>query len=168
MARGSCRRPRASAAEHLPPRDLKQRRETLRQRFAQLGPVAVRFLEGLLSAQRCGWNQAQKVLALLGIYRREDFLAALDRAVRYGAFSMNSVERILAVRARPKTCFDRMAEEESSHLKEFFSDDPTPPRRATEYQQLLFEESDQDDNTEEDTGQEEDDQEEDGPFGESA
>jgi hypothetical protein len=27
------------------------------------------------------------------------------------------VERILAVRARPKTCFDRMAEEESSHLK---------------------------------------------------
>ena len=46
--------------EHLPPRDLKQRRETLRQRFAQLGPVAVRFLEGLLGAQRCGWNQAQQ------------------------------------------------------------------------------------------------------------
>ena len=128
----------------------------------------MRFLEGLLSAQRCGWNQAQKVLALLGIYRREDFLAALDRAVRYGAFSMNSVERILAVRARPKTCFDRMAEEESSHLKELFSDDPTPPRQATEYQQLLFEKSDQHDNTEEDTGQEDDDQKEDGPFGESA
>ena len=102
-------------AEHLPPRDLKQRRETLRERFAQLGPVAVRFLEGLLGAQRCGWNQARKVLALLGTYRREDLLAALDRAVRYGAFSVNSVERILAVRARPKTCFDRMAEEESSH-----------------------------------------------------
>ena len=95
-------------------------------------------------------------------------MAALDRAVRYGAFSMNSVERILAVRARPKTCFDRMAEEESSHLKELFSDDPTPPRQATEYQQLLFEKSDQHDNTEEDTGQEDDDQKEDGPFGESA
>ncbi len=103
-------------AKHLPPRDLKQRRETLRQRLAQLGPVAVRFLEGLLGAQRCGWNQAQKVRALQGTYRREDFLAALERAVREGAFSMNSVERILAVGARPKTCFDRMAEEESSHL----------------------------------------------------
>jgi len=73
-------------AEHLPPRDLKQRRETLRERFAQLGPVAARFLEGLLGAQRCGWSQAQKVLALSGTYRREDLLAALDRAVRYGAF----------------------------------------------------------------------------------
>ena len=97
-----------------------------------------------------------------------DFLAALDRAVRYGAFSMNSVERILAVRARPKTCFDRMAEEESSHLKELLCDDPTPPRPATEYQQLLFEESDQHGNTEEeDTSQEEGDQE-DGPCHESA
>lgn len=156
-------------AKHLPPRDLKRRRETLRQRFAQLGPVAVRFLEGLLGAQRCGWNQAQKVLALLGTYRREDLLAALDRAVRYGAFSMKSVERILAVRARPKTCFDRMAEEEpsqSSHLKELLSDEPTPPRPATEYQQLLFEGSDHHDNTEEedDTGQEEGD----APFHESA
>jgi len=168
-------------AEHLPPRDLKQRRETLRERFAQLGPVAVRFLEGLLGAQRCGWNQAQKVLALLGTYRREDLLAALDRAVRYGAFSVNSVERILAVRARPKTCFDRMAEEESSHLKELLSDEPTPPRPATEYQQLLFEESDQHDSEEdtdkeEDTGQEEgngqkddtDQEEGDGLFDESA
>ncbi len=114
---GSTERHRQSRqAKHLPPRDLKQRRETLRQRLAQLGPVAVRFLEGLLGAQRCGWNQAQKVRALQGTYRREDFLAALERAVREGAFSMNSVERILAVGARPKTCFDRMAEEESSHL----------------------------------------------------
>jgi len=156
--------------EHLPPRDIEQRRETLRERFAQLGPVAVRFLEGLLGVQRCGWNQAQKVLALLGTYRREDLLAALDRAVRYGAFAVNSVERILAVRARPKTCFDRMAEEESSHLKELLSDEPTPPRPATEYQQLLFEESDQHDNTEEDTDKEEDSgkEEGDGPFRESA
>ena len=107
-------------AARLPPRDLKRRRETLRERFAQLGPVAVRFLEGLLSAQRCGWNQAQKVLALLGTYRREDLLAALDRAVRYGAFSMNSVERILAVRARPKTCFDRIERGECPQAASLF------------------------------------------------
>ena len=100
--------------EHLPPRDLARRREVLRERFAELGALAVRFLEGLLSTQRCGWDHAQKVLALLGIYRREDLLAALERAVRYGAFSAKSVERILAVQARPKTCWDRMAEEEAS------------------------------------------------------
>jgi transposase len=141
-------------AEHLPPRDMARRREALRERFAQLGPMAVRFLEGLLRVQRCGWDQAQKVLALLGTYRREDLLAALERALRYGAFSAKSVERILAVQARPKTCWDRMAEE-SSHLDELLSDDPTPPRSATEYQQLLFTESDQDDDQENDTGEEE-------------
>jgi transposase len=127
--------------EHLPPRDIARRREVLRGRFAELGPLAVRFLEGLLVAQRCGWDQAQKVLTLLGIYRREDLLAALERAVRYGAFSAKSIERILAVQARPKTCWDRLAEEKPSHLGELLSDDPTPPRPATDYQHLLFEES---------------------------
>ena len=102
-----------------------------------------------LATQRYGWDQAQKVLALLGIYRRNDLLAALERAVRYGAFSANSVERILAVQARPKTSMERMAEEETSHLGELLSDDPTPPRPATEYQHLLFEESDHHDDTEE-------------------
>jgi hypothetical protein len=135
--------------EHLPPRDLVRRREVLRARFAELGPLAVRFLEGLLAAQRCGWDHAQKVLTLSGIYRREDLLAALERAVRYGAYSAKSIERILAVQARPKTCWDRMAEEEPSHLGDLLSDDPTPPRPATEYQHLLFEESDHDDQTEE-------------------
>ena len=135
-------------AEHLPPRDLVQRREVLRKRFAELGPLAVRFLEGLLSTQRCGWDHAQKVLALLGTYRREDLLAAMERAVRYGAFSAKSIERILAVQARPKTCWDRMAEEKPSHLGELLADDPTPPRPATEYQHLLFEESGPDDQAE--------------------
>jgi len=145
--------------EHAPPRDLVRRREELRERFAELGPLCVRFLEGLLSAQRCGWDQAQKVLSLLGTYRRQDLLAALERAVRYGAFSAKAVERILAVQAQPKTALDRMAEEESSHLEELLSDDPTPPRPATDYQQLLFTEPDHDDHAQEqeDPGQEEDD-----------
>ena len=148
--------------EHLPPRDVARRREVLRGRFAELGPLAVRFLEGLLAAQRCGWDQAQKVLALLGIYRREDLLAALDRAVRYGAYSAKSIERILAVQARPKTALDRMAEEKPSHLGELLSDDPTPPRPATEYQHLLFEESNPDDPSEEKDDTKPEDQDE--PF----
>lgn len=158
-------------AEHLPPRDMTRRRETLRQRFAEFGPLATRFLDGVLDSQRCGWDHAQKVLALLGTYRREDLLAALERAVRFGAFSAKAVERILAVRAQPKTCLDRIAEEESVRLEEILSDDPTPPRPATEYQHLLFEESDshdqttrQDDDSQKGANQEDRDQ----PRGESA
>ena len=143
--------------EHFPPRDIQRRREALRERFAQLGLIAGRFLEGLLQVQRCGWDHAQKVLVLLGTYRRDDLLAALDRAVRYGAFSAKSIERILAVQARPKSCWDRMAEEGPSHLKDLLADDPTPPRPATEYQHLFFEESYHHDETEEDDPGEDDD-----------
>jgi transposase len=144
--------------EHLPPRDATQRREALRQRFTDLGPLAVRFLEGLLASQRYGWDQAQKVLALSGTYHRDDLLAALERAVRYGAFSANSVERILAVQARPKTPLERMADEEACPWKELFGGDPTPLRPATDYQHLLFEEpEDHGDTEKEDTAGPEDD-----------
>ena len=144
---------------HLPPRDATQRHEALRQRFTDLGPLAVRFLEGLLASQRYGWEQAQRVLTLSGSYRRDDLLAALERAIRYGAFSANAVERILAVQARPKSVLERMADEEPRDWKELFGDEPTPPRSATEYQHLLFEESERHDDSEEkdDAGPEDDD-----------
>ena len=121
----------------------------------------MRFLEGLLAAQRYGWDQAQKVLALSGTYRRDDLLAALERAVRYGAFSANCVERILAVQARPKSPLERMADEEPSSWKELFADEPTPPRPAAEYQHLLFEEPKHDDDEEKDDAGPKDD----GPCG---
>ncbi len=127
--------------EHLPPRDLRQRREQLRQQFQELGDAAVNFLEGLLKTQRCPWDQAQRVLALLGIYRRSDFLAALERACRFGAFAFSSVERILAVQARPKTALEHLADEQRQHLRGLLTDDPTPPRPPAAYQQLWFEPS---------------------------
>ena len=67
---------------------------------------------GLLQVQRYGKDQAQRVLALLGTYARADLIAALERAVRYGAYSHAAVERILSVQARPKTILEALAEEE--------------------------------------------------------
>lgn len=126
--------------QHLPPRDLRQRRESLRQQFLELGSQAVEFLEGLLKRQRCGWDQAQRVLALLGTYRRCDLLAALERALRFGAFACSSVERILAVQAQPKTVLEHLADQEQQHLRPLLTDEPTPPREPAAYQQLWFEE----------------------------
>ena len=85
-----------------------------------------------------------------------------QRRVGYGAFSAKPIERILAVQARPKTCWDRMAEEKPSHLGDLLTDDPTPPRPAAEYQHLLFEESKSDDQAEEKDDTEPEDQDE--PF----
>ena len=88
--------------EHRPVEDARRRQAQLEERFAELGEPGRRFLEGLLRVQRYGKDQAQRVLALLGTYARADLIAALERAVRYGAYSHAAVERILSAQARPK------------------------------------------------------------------
>jgi hypothetical protein len=129
---------------HLPGEDLRRKHALLKERFAELGPRASRFLEGLVAERRFGKDQAHKVLALLGTYHRDDLLAALERAVRFQAFSLQAVERILAVQARPKTPLAALHEEERRHLQPLLEDLPVPPRTTAEYQQLCDQESDDD------------------------
>ena len=74
----------------------------MRQRFGELGPIAVQFLDGLLAKQIQGKLQAQQLLALIAQYQRDDVRAALERAVRFGAFSLAAIRRILAATAKPK------------------------------------------------------------------
>jgi len=125
---------------HLPGEDLRRKHAILKERFAELGTVASRFLEGLVTDQRCGKDQAHKVLALLGTYTRDDLLAALERAVRFRAFSLSAVERILAVKARPRTPLASLGDEERDHLRPLLEDRPVQPRPTAEYQSLFPEE----------------------------
>jgi hypothetical protein len=129
-------------AAHRPPRDQQRRRELLKQRYTQLGEGAGKFLDGLLQSQRNGWQQAEKVLALLATYRPADFLVALERAVRYGAFSLSAVQRILAVQAQPKSCLEHLAEQAQEQLPDTLRTPATPPRPPADYQPLLFPEID--------------------------
>jgi hypothetical protein len=76
------------------------------------------------------------VLALLGSYAHKDLLAALERAVRFGAYSLNAVERILAAQARPKSVLDLLAEHERQHLAARLRDNPVSPRPAADYRHL--------------------------------
>ncbi len=50
---------------HRASADPRQHEALLRDRFAELGPLAVRFLDGLLRSQRYGREQAVKILVLL-------------------------------------------------------------------------------------------------------
>jgi transposase len=117
--------------------DAPERFAVLEERFQQLGPVPRRFLDGLLAKQRQGKYQAQHVLALLAGYERADWLAALERAVRFGAYSLAAVERILAVNAKPKSILAILAEQERQHLEPYLRDDPVAPRPTADYQHLL-------------------------------
>jgi hypothetical protein len=96
----------------------------------------------LLAKQRYGKRQAGRVLALLGGYHREDLLKAMERAVRYHAFSLSSLERILSSQATPKPSWQSLSESEQETLRRLTEADPIEPRPSADYQYLLFEEHD--------------------------
>jgi transposase len=124
---------------HEPPRDAQRRSEQLAAHFAEFGAAGTRFLEGLLAGNRFGKSQADRVLTLAAVYPRGDVLAALERAVRYGAFSLAALQRILAVRGRPRTPLDVLADDHRSSLERLCDSTPTPPRPTSDYQALLGE-----------------------------
>jgi transposase len=129
---------RSELPEHRPQEDTRQREAHLRARFAELGPAASRFLEGLLRTHRLGKDQAGRVLALLETYRKQDLASALERAARFGAFSLRSVERILAAQARPKTPLESLGDQQQEHLRDILQDRPVPPRPTADYEQLYL------------------------------
>ena len=109
----------------------------LQQRFGELGPIAVQFLDGLLAKQIQGKLQAQQLLALVAQYQRADVLKALERAVRFGAFSLAAMRRILAATAKPKPLLDELAELHKDALDPSLREEPIGPRPTSDYQHLL-------------------------------
>jgi transposase len=122
--------------EHRRSEDAHQREAQLQARYAELGDSGQLFLEGLLRAQRYGKDHAARVLALLGTYARSDLIAALQRAVRYGAYSHAAVERILLAQAQPKTVLEALAAEEWKQIPPWLGGDPIAPRPTSVYQYL--------------------------------
>jgi transposase len=133
---GTARQQRSVHPEHRPSDDAHRRQAQLEERFAELGAPGRRFLDGLLRGQRYGKDQAQRVLALLGTYARSDLIAALERAVRYGAYSHAAVERILLVQARPKTIWETLAEDHRPPVPPGLGENRVSPRPTSDYQHL--------------------------------
>ncbi|MDD4892208.1 MAG: IS21 family transposase [Phycisphaerae bacterium] len=129
---------RSELTEHRPQEDTRGRETHLRARFAELGPAASRFLEGLLRTHRMGKDQASRVLTLLETYRKQDLSCALQRAVQFGAFSLRAIERILAAQAQPRTPLESLGEQQQEHLRDILRDRPVPPRPTADYEQLYL------------------------------
>jgi transposase len=128
-----------SLPEHAPGRDQQQKRELLKQRFAEFGPDGILFFDELLRARHHGKDEALRVLRLLTVYRKEDLASALERAVRYRAFSWSAVERIVAAQARPRSAMESLAIEAQEHLDEILQQTSLAARSTAEYQPLLEE-----------------------------
>jgi transposase len=140
---------RQTHKSHRPTADPAERALLLRQRFGELGPIAVQFLDGLLAKQIQGKLQAQQLLALVAQYQKDDVHQALERAVRFGAFSLAAVRRILAAGAKPKAFLDELADLHRETLDPRLRQESIGPRPTSDYQHLLLPEEDGDE-TEED------------------
>jgi transposase len=125
---------------HHPTDDPRERELLLRQRFSELGPIALQFFDGLLHKQTYAKLQAQQLLALVAHYQRADVLKALERAVRFGAFSLAAMRRILAAQAKPKPLLDELAELYKDALDPSLREEPIGPRPTSAYQHLLLSE----------------------------
>jgi transposase len=141
-----------SFPEHSPGRDHHQKYELLKQRFAEFGSEGVLFFDELIRIRRYGKDEAARVLGLLTTYRREDLGRALERAVRYRAFSWSAVERILAAQACPRSGWETLQAEAQEQLDEILRQPSVSARSTAEYQSLLEEtaihdETDEDDDT---------------------
>lgn len=143
---------RRTLPAHAPGRDHHQKREMLAQRFAEFGPEGVRFFEELLRARRNGKDEAARVLGLLTVYHREDLVRALERAVRYRAFSWSAVERILAAQAKPRSAMEALVIDAREQLDEILRQTPLEPRSTADYQALLEKTDDEESHEGEDHG----------------
>ena len=135
---------RQTLKSHHPAEDPGQRALLLRQRFSELGPVALQFLDGLLAKQVQGKLQAQQLLALVAHYQRDDVRAAFERAVRFGAFALAAIRRILAATARPRPLLDELAELHRDTLDPLLRENAIGPRPTSAYQHLLVPEESRD------------------------
>ncbi len=131
---------RQTLKSHHPAADPIERELLLRQRFGELGPIALTFLDGLLAKQIQGKLQAQQLLALLAQYQRDDVHQALERAVRFGAFSLAAIRRILAACARPKALLDELADLHRESIDPSLRQESIGPRPTSDYQYLLLSE----------------------------
>lgn len=110
--------------------------ESVRDQFLALGAGAEEFLVGLGAKRaRSAGLWLRLILALKAHYHADDIATALRHAVRYQAFDAKAVERILKVKAHPRTLEmarnERAAEELRSGLPKI------EQRSLTEYNALL-------------------------------
>lgn len=81
------------------------------------------------------------MLSLAATYHADDVRAACERAVRYRAFTWNSLERILAAQARPRPPLELLNEQYRPSIAD---DVPVGARPTADYQELLEEPHDDD------------------------
>jgi transposase len=119
--------------ERRPATDLDQLRAT----FEQMGDKSAEFFRCLSSGPPRSWGHAaRRILLLRERYETESLDAALGHALRFGAFGVEAVQRILAARHRPRTLDEYVAEHAAQRIDASLGESRAGPRDLEEYDRL--------------------------------
>jgi hypothetical protein len=88
------------------------------------------------AAPRSWSAQARQILLLRERYTTAELDLALGHAASYGALDIASIERILAMRATPRTLDEYVAEDTARRIEQTLGHVRTEPRDLTEYDRL--------------------------------
>lgn len=141
--------PRSQLDEHRPRRRAVSW-DVLLGRFESFGETCVQWARSVREHNRYGRAQLAKVLALQQNWSTDDVIAAIEHAQAHLAWDVRSIERILQVRATPRTFADQLADTTRQRIREAMDSSPIQQRGLHEYQQLLNPEDEDTDAEEED------------------
>ena len=105
--------------------------------FDAWGPTARQFADNVRRNKRYAAVELARLLRLRTTWTAEDILRAIDHAARYGAYSTDSVERILVAKAQPRTLEDQLAEGARRQIRQAMATSPVAQRDLAAYARLL-------------------------------
>jgi transposase len=105
--------------------------------FCNMGERSAGFFRLMsIGVPRAWAQQARQILMLRERYPTSDIDLALGRAASFGAVDFPTVERILAVHAKPRTLDEYVAEETAQRIEQTLGKARTQPRDLLEYDRL--------------------------------
>ncbi len=111
--------------------------DQLHAAFEQMGERSAEFFRHLSSGPPRHWGRiARRILMLRERFATEHLDEALAHATRFGAFTHESVLRILEARHPPRTLDEYVSEQTTHRLESEFGISQTAPRDLTEYDHL--------------------------------
>jgi transposase len=118
------------------PRAVRYGLEPVREQFLALGDDAESFLAGLMSQQsKNGGFHVRAILRQKETYHSDDIHRAITHACRYQAYDHRAVERILKIKAKPRTLESYRNERAADNLRKALP--PIKQRSLQEYSSLL-------------------------------
>jgi transposase len=108
----------------------------LAERLSAWGPSAEDFAKKLRTRKRYPGPELSHILGMQLTWSADDIVSALEHAMRYDAYDVRAVERILEARFKPRRLAEQIADATRGHIREVMKGHPVEQRPLSSYETL--------------------------------